>query len=178
MALLRVLGGRNAALAVLTAVTALYMALVAFTNVTDYPTNHAFVQHVFAMDTTFGSPTTMWRAVTSPALVTAAYVAIIAWEAVSALVLTAAAVLWARALATGRGAATARQLSSAGWLMWVALFGGGFIAVGGEWFLMWQSEQWNGLDAALQNLLIAGLGLVLAHLPGGRDTETSAGLAR
>ena len=31
---------------------ALYILLVAFNNITDFGTNQAFVQHVFAMDTT------------------------------------------------------------------------------------------------------------------------------
>ncbi len=39
--------------------------------------------------------------------------------------------------------------------MWVLLFGVGFLAIGGEWVRMWQSEKWNGLQPALQNFLIA-----------------------
>jgi predicted small integral membrane protein len=31
-----------------------------------------------------------------------------------------------------------------GMLMWLVAF----VTVGGEWFLMWQSRQWNGQDAA------------------------------
>jgi predicted small integral membrane protein len=154
------LGSLRAVVAVFAAVTAVQMTLVAVGNITDYGTNHQFVVHVLAMDTTFQSPNTMWRAITSPAVVTAAYVVIIAWEVVSALVLIAATVAWVR----GR-VPTARRLSSVGWLMWVLLFGGGFIAIGGEWFQMWQSQDWNGLDPALQNLLIAGVALVLNHLP-------------
>ena len=49
--------------------------------------------------------------------------------------------------------------------MWVLLFGVGFLAIGGEWFQMWQSEKWNGLQPALQNFLIATVALVVAHLP-------------
>ncbi|MBY8847715.1 DUF2165 domain-containing protein [Saccharothrix sp. MB29] len=158
MRLLSRVGSPRAAIAALTGVSALYMTLVVFGNVTDYETNHAFVRHVLAMDTTFGSPNTSWRAITSPALVTAAYVLIIAWEAVTALVLLAALVTWLR-----RREETARQLSSTGWVMQALLFGGGFIAIGGEWFVMWQSKDWNGLAAAFQNFVIAGLGLVLLH---------------
>ncbi|GAA3459955.1 DUF2165 domain-containing protein [Saccharothrix longispora] len=158
MRLLSRVGSPRAAIAALTGVSALYMTLVVFGNVTDYETNHAFVRHVLAMDTTFGSPNTSWRAITSPALVTAAYVLIIAWEAVTALVLLAALVTWLR-----RREETARRLSSTGWVMQALLFGGGFIALGGEWFVMWQSKDWNGLAAAFQNFVIAGLGLVLLH---------------
>jgi predicted small integral membrane protein len=159
-------GSLRTVLAVLTAITALYIGLVAFGNITDFGTNHAFVQHVFAMDTTFKSPETMWRAISSPGLATAAYVGIIVWETLSAIVLTAALVAWVR------GAAVARSLSSLGWLMLVLLFAGGFITIGGEWFQMWQSKAWNGLQSALQNFLVAALGLILVHLPE-RDTGTA-----
>jgi predicted small integral membrane protein len=37
--------------------------------------------------------------------------------------------------------------------------------IGGEYFQMWQSDDWNGLDPALQNVVIAGLALIIAHLP-------------
>jgi predicted small integral membrane protein len=144
--------------AVLTAISAVHIGLVAFGNLTDYDTNYAFVQHVFAMDTTFKSPRMMWRAITSPGLVTTAYVLIIAWETLTALVLIAGAVAWLR------GGAVAPRLSSLGWLMEAILFGGGFIAVGGEWFQMWESSKWNGTTPALQNVIIASVGLILVHL--------------
>lgn len=153
------LGGLRAVLIVITAMGALYMALVAFTNITDFGTNRAFVEHVLAMDTTFRSPSTMWRAITSPGLALAAYLAIIAWEVLTAAVLAVGVVAWLR------GLPTARAWSSLGWLMVVALFGVGFIAIGGEWFLMWQSDQWNGLEPAVNNTLIAAAALVLTHLP-------------
>lgn len=165
MRVLQTFGSLRAVVAVLALITAVQMALIAFGNMTDYETNHQFVVHVLAMDTTFQSPNMMWRAITSPALVTIVYVAIIVWETVSALVLIAATVAWVRALA-GRGpVTTARRLSSIGWLMWVVLFGGGFVAIGGEYFQMWQSQDWNGLDAAMRNVIIAGVALVLNHLP-------------
>ena len=68
----------------LTASVALYMALVAFGNITDFGTNQDFVRHVLAMDTTFKDDDLMWRAITSEGLQDAAYVAIIAWETVAA----------------------------------------------------------------------------------------------
>lgn len=160
----RRLGGLSAVVAVLTMVTAIHMALIVLGNFTDYETNHQFVVHVLAMDTTFKSPAIMWRSITSPVLSTVAYLAIIAWELVSALLLLTAAVLWVRS-STERGLERARAYSSVGWLMWLVLFGGGFIAIGGEFFAMWESTTWNGLSPALQNFVIASIGLVLLHLP-------------
>ncbi len=158
MRLLNRLGGLQVVVGVLTAISALQLALITIGNITDYDTNYAFVQHVFAMDTTFKSPNLMWRAITSPGLVTAAYVLIIIWEGLAALALIAAVVAWLR------GSELARRLSSLGWLMEAMLFGGGFIAIGGEYFQMWQSSKWNGLTAALQNVIIASVGLILTHL--------------
>ncbi|HEY3467996.1 MAG TPA: DUF2165 domain-containing protein [Amycolatopsis sp.] len=160
MGFLARIGGLRFAVLVLTGMTALQMALIAFGNITDFGTNQAFVQHVLAMDTTFRSPDMMWRAITSPGLQNTAYVVIIAWEVLTALVLLAALAGWIRAKD-----ATARRLATLGWVMWVLLFGVGFLAVGGEWFQMWQSDKWNGLQPALQNFLIAVAALVVAHLP-------------
>ncbi|MFG2956232.1 DUF2165 domain-containing protein [Streptomyces sp. NPDC048291] len=147
------------AAAVLTGTVALYIALVAFGNITDFGTNQAFVQHVLAMDTTFKDDDLMWRAITNKGLENTAYILIIAWETLAALVLIAGTVLWFR-----RDNARARQLSTYGLLMLVLLFGAGFIGIGGEWFSMWQSKTWNGLDAATRVLVLTGVALVVVQL--------------
>ncbi|MEU1071240.1 MULTISPECIES: DUF2165 domain-containing protein [unclassified Streptomyces] len=152
--------------ALLTATVALYMALVALGNITDFGTNRAFVHHVLAMDTTFKDPDLTWRAIDSTALQDVAYVLIIVWETVAALVLVAAGVVWARALRGGGAFVRARRLSTVGLLMVLLLFGAGFIAIGGEWFAMWQSKTWNGLEAATRNFVLAAVALLVVHLPG------------
>ena len=144
----------------LTGTVALYITLVAFGNITDFGTNQQFVRHVLAMDTTFKDDDLMWRAITSHAWEDAAYVAIIVWETVAALVLIAATYLWARRHPR------ARQLSTLGLLMLLLLFGAGFIAIGGEWFAMWQSKTWNGLDAATRVIVLTGVALLVTNLPG------------
>ncbi|MDX3782087.1 DUF2165 domain-containing protein [Streptomyces europaeiscabiei] len=143
---------------------ALYMALVAFSNITDFGTNQQFVRHVFAMDTTFKDEDLIWRAIESKGVQDAAYVLIIIWETVAALVLVAATCFWARALGH-RTFHTARRYSTLGLLMVLLLFGAGFIAIGGEYFVMWQSGDWNGLDAALRVFLLSGVVLMVTYLP-------------
>ncbi|MFE7764796.1 DUF2165 domain-containing protein [Streptomyces sp. NPDC057438] len=145
---------------------ALYMALVAFSNITDFGTNQQFVHHVLAMDTTFKDEDLMWRAIESKGVQDVAYVLIIVWETVAALVLVASTVLWARAL-RHRTFHTARRYSTLGLLMVLLLFGAGFMAIGGEYFVMWQSADWNGLDAALRVFLLSGVVLVVTYLPTG-----------
>ncbi|WP_093468451.1 DUF2165 domain-containing protein [Streptomyces melanosporofaciens] len=148
---------------VLTGTIALYIALVAFGNITDFDSNQQFVRHVLAMDTTFKDEDLMWRAIDSTALQDTAYVAIIAWETLAALVLLAATALWFAGPSADR-VRRARQASTVGLLMLMLLFGAGFIGIGGEWFAMWQSEKWNGLEAATRVFMISGIVLLLIHL--------------
>ena len=151
----------------LTATVALHIALVAFGNITDFGTNQQFVRHVLAMDTTFKDDDLMWRAVTDKGLQDAAYVVIIVWETLAALVLIYGTWLWVR-----RDDERARRFSTYGLLMLMVLFGAGFIAVGGEWFSMWQSKDWNGLEAATRVFLLSGVVLVVVQLTEGRTATT------
>ncbi|MFJ8593822.1 DUF2165 domain-containing protein [Streptomyces sp. NPDC093598] len=161
-------GALSLAATLLTATIALYMALVAFGNITDFGTNQQFVRHVLAMDTTFRDEDLMWRAITNQGLQDAAYVGIIVWETVAALVLIYGSWLWVR-----RDDLRARRMSTYGLLMVMLLFGAGFIAIGGEWFSMWQSKSWNGLDAATRIFVFSGVVLIVNQLSAPR-TETSA----
>lgn len=156
-----------------TASVALFFTLVAFGNITDYGTNFAFVSHVLAMDTTFRSPNLMWRAITDPVLHHAAYIFIITWETATSLVLWWG--LWRLAMARHAPAAgwhAARGVAIAGLTMGLLLYGAGFIAVGGEWFAMWQSRQWNGQDSAARFLVL--IGVALLHL-GGTEADQGTG---
>jgi predicted small integral membrane protein len=169
-----VLGSLPFAVAVLVAANALYILLVAVGNITDYGTNFAFVQHVLSMDTTnFGAtpgtdldPDVMWRSITEPTVWNIAYIGVIVWESLAAVVLVVAAVAWLRAFVTGGTFNRARALSSIGLVMIIVLFFGGFIAAGGEWFQMWRSTAWNGLEPAFRNSVLAALTLVLIHSTG------------
>jgi predicted small integral membrane protein len=165
------LGTLPFAVAVLVACNALYIFLVALGNITDYDTNFAFVQHVLSMDTTnFGAadgsgldPDVMWRAITDPVVWNVAYIGVIVWESLAALVLIGACVAWLRAFIIRGDYDLARTLSTIGLLMIIVLFFGGFITIGGEWFQMWRSTSWNGLDPAFRNAVLAAITLVLIH---------------
>jgi predicted small integral membrane protein len=167
----RGLGTLPVVIAVLAFFSGLQMALIAFGNISDFGTNLAFVEGVLGMQTTnFGGaagsgldPDVMWHAITDPTLQVIGYVVIIVWESLAAIVLIAAVVQWIRE--RGRGYATARALTSIGLLMILILFVGGFIVIGGEWFQMWRSTSWNGLDSALRYSLLALIPMVLVHLP-------------
>jgi len=149
---------------ILTGVVGVYIALVAFGNITDFDSNQAFVHHVLEMDTTFDDPDVMWRAVENNTLQNIGYVGVIVWETLCAVVAIWGTVLLIGAFGHGRWE-HARKVASLGILMVMFLFGFGFISVGGEWFSMWQSSDWNGLDAAIRNFTLCAVPLILLQLP-------------
>lgn len=165
-------GSLSVAALVLVATNALYMLLVAFGNVTDYDTNYEFVRRVFAMDTTnFGAgqgenldPDIMWRAIDSAVMAHIGYISLIVVEALAGIVLLIATVAWIRQLRGTVSLAAARALATLGLVLVVLVFFTAFIAVGGEWFQMWRSVNWNGLDPAFQNSTLAIASLVVIHL--------------
>ncbi|MCI0689775.1 MAG: DUF2165 domain-containing protein, partial [Sporichthyaceae bacterium] len=143
----------------------LYYFLVAITNVTDFGTNQAFVHHVLEMDDTFNDKHLMWRAIKSDGLQNVAYVGVIIWEWLITAMLAWATFEWIRAISRGGPYDRARRLATIGIIMIFILFVGGFITIGGEWFSMWQSATWNGLNTAFRNATLAALALLIMHLP-------------
>lgn len=164
MSALASLAALRVAKAALVGGVALYFTLVVLGNILDYPTNFAFVEHVLRMDTVFPSNRLAWRAITQPALHHLAYALIIAWEAIAAILLWAGT---ARLVAarTPRAYDAARRLSSVALVLALSLWLVAFVTVGGEWFLMWQSRTWNGLDASARNFAIQGLVLLIVSSP-------------
>ena len=154
---------------ILVAGVALFYTLVVVNNTTDYHSNYEFVRHVMMMDSTFPGNRGMWRAVNGPRLHTAFYLTIIVWECATM------AFCWWGALQLGRalhGTAEAFHVAKR-WaiaaltlslLMWLVAF----LGVGGEWFLMWQSKNWNGQEAAFRMFTVVGIVLLLLVQ---RDTQ-------
>jgi predicted small integral membrane protein len=115
------------------------------------------------MDTVFPSSTLTWRAITSPTLHHVAYALIIFAELLTgALCLCGAWRLWQLRGGTAQAFNFAKQTAVAGLVCGFALWFFGFLVVGGEWFQMWQSQTWNGQEAAFR--FIACIGLVLIFL--------------
>lgn len=130
---------------------AVFAFLVAFGNITDYGSNYAFVQHVLSMDTTFPGNALMYRSITNPSLWTAGYWSIILGEALTCLLfLIAAWNLWRARHGSGQAFNDAKKFAVIGTTMGFLVWYFGFMVVGGEWFAMWQSQTWNGQDAAFK----------------------------
>jgi predicted small integral membrane protein len=148
---------------------ALFALLVVFNNLVDYGSNYEFVRHTLSMDTTFPGNALMGRAITWPALWTIAYWLIILTEATVGLLLAFAAMRLATTLRS-----SARMFNAAkryavlgaglGFLLWFT----GFMVIGGEWFGMWQSREWNGVPSAFRFVVVL---LVVAIFLMQRDEE-------
>ena len=133
--------------ALLVCAIALFATLVAFGNITDYGSNFAFVRHVFMMDTIFPDATITYRSIQSPWLHHAGYIGIIFLESLTALLCWVGGVrLKLPAVAFNRKKKLAVVGLTLGFLTWQV----GFMSVGGEWFGMWMSKQWNGVPDAFR----------------------------
>lgn len=149
---------------IITALSSVFLLVVVFNNATDPNSNYQFVRHVLSMDTTFPGNAAMYRAITTPILHKAFYASIIAWEALCCVLIGAGALrLWkARALSTiewKRAKGLASLGLTASLVQWYFMF----VTVGGEWFLMWQSKNWNGQDAAVRMFMFMGLTLLFLN---------------
>jgi predicted small integral membrane protein len=162
---LEVAGSRHTALAVLASITGLYYLLVAANNCVDTDTNRRGVAAILSMRDTIHHSGIDWHAISSGTVVWIVYILIVIWEYLIAVVLLAAAAAWWRVVAGRPVRDTAVRLASMGWTMVVLQFLGGFLTVAGEWFRMWANKGVDASPAALQNFLIAAMGLILVHLP-------------
>ena len=153
---------------ILVSAVALFASLVAFNNLTDYGSNYEFVHHVLKMDTTFPGNRAMWRAVESPALYHASYALIIAIEILVAVLCWVGGLRLLRSIRDANRFNRAKGVAIAGLTLGIVLWFTGFITVGGEWFLMWQSQTWNGQQAAFRFVVVLGLVLIYLVQPDGQ----------
>jgi predicted small integral membrane protein len=155
---------RTAKIALVAGLACLY-ALIVFGNLADPGSNYEFVRHVLRMDTTFPGNHSMWRAINAPWVHVVFYAGIIAWELAATLSLGWGAVrmLRTRRAPAGefrRAVCLTQSALTLSLLLWLVAF----LAVGGEWFLMWQSPLWNGQQAATRNFTVTALVLLIVSL--------------
>ena len=152
---------------------ALFATIVTFGNLTDYNTNFVFVEHVLSMDTIYPFSTIKYRAIASPALHQAAYAVIIAAEAATAVLCWIGAAQLARHIRADAGIFNrAKTFSVLGLTLGFLLWQVGFMSIGGEWFGMWQSQQWNGVPSAFRFLVTIIAVLIFVAMP---DQELERG---
>ena len=137
---------------------AFFYTILVLNNITDYRSNYEFVRHVLMMDSTFPGNHAVWRAINSPPIHTAFYIGIIAWESITMVLCWWAGVRLLKSYRADRAQFVAALniaiiALTTSLLMWLVAF----LDVGGEWFLMWQSQIWNGQEAAFRMFTIVGV---------------------
>ncbi|AHK18305.1 DUF2165 family protein [Yersinia similis] len=147
---------------------ALFATLVVFGNMTDYNTNFVFVHHVLQMDTIFPDATISYRAINSPLLQQLGYIGIILLETLTALFCWVGGIsllinMKAPAKAFNRKKGLAIIGLTLGFLTWQVIF----MSIGGEWFGMWMSKQWNGVPNAFRFFVTTILVLIYLVQPDG-----------
>jgi predicted small integral membrane protein len=158
---------RLAKIAVVAALAS-YALLVAYNNVVDYGSNYEFVRHVLSMDTTFPGNALMRRAIADETVWRLAYALIIGTEALAGALLALGALsLLARLRAPADAFNRAKVWAVAGLTIGFGLWFFGFMAVAGEYFVMWQSKIWNGQDAAFRIATEMLGALIFIALPDG-----------
>jgi predicted small integral membrane protein len=152
--------------ALLLAAMGFFFTLVVFNNTTDFDSNYQFVRHVLMMDSTFPGNRGMWRAINAPWVHILFYVSIIGWEILNMVLCYWGAIALFRNLdASVLEFTHAKRIGvfalTSGMLQWFIAF----LCVGAEWFLMWQSKNWNGQEAAFRMFAIEGILLAILLLP-------------
>jgi predicted small integral membrane protein len=145
----------------LVASNAFFLLLVVFNNITDYGSNLMFVENVLNMSTTFEGNNGMWRAIESPFIHHLFYLSIILWETVALVAISIGTLkLWNARNSDSSAFQAAKSWAAAGLTISLLQWYIAFISVGAEWFLMWQSQSWNGQDAAMRMFLMMGVSLI------------------
>ena len=157
----------------LTSTLALYFLLVSFNNIIDYDTNFKFVQHVLSMDSIPSDAHVQWRAISSPQLQHVAYWTIILWELLTGCMCGLGAKRLFSTLRSKQEFAAAKTLPIAGLWLGLLLWSLVFITIAGEWFLMWESNVWNGEVPAVRMFILNAITLLFLYLPDTAETNST-----
>ncbi|NBX98938.1 MAG: DUF2165 domain-containing protein [Burkholderiaceae bacterium] len=144
---------------------AIFALLVCLNNLMDYNSNYTFVQHTLSMDTVFQGNTLKYRAILDPFIWSLAYGLIIFAEFLTGVLLLIGAIGLLKNIHSPVAFKKAKNWVYLGCLVGFLLWFFGFIVIGGEWFCMWQSEQWNGIEAAFRFVVIIMFTLLFTAMP-------------
>ena len=128
-----------------------FFLFVGISNIEQPSANLEYIAHIFSMDTIYPESPSKWRAITNPAVHAFVFWLIVVLEFVFVLLCFGGALALARAIrASAEDFHAAKALAILGISLGILLWFTGFIVIGAEWFLMWQSEKWSGLQSAFR----------------------------
>ena len=139
--------------------------IIAFSNLTDYSTNFEFVKHVLSMDSIFENSTVKYRSITNNTIHHLSYLFIIMLEITMAyFFITSAVQMYLQMKNSKEQFNLSKKNAYIGVSLGILLWFIGFTVIGGEWFSMWQSNDWNGLapaDRIVSFFMLTYLALVI-----------------
>jgi len=148
------------------AAIAFFATLVVIENVFHPSINFPFVQHVFMMDTIFPDAPLGYRAINSPIIHWIGYVIIVAGEiATMVLCWMGVVAMWHRRKENARSFQLSKRHAIAGLTVGFLVWHVAFMSVGGEWFGMWMSQQWNGIPSAYRFFITILVVLIYLVMP-------------
>ncbi|WP_196223315.1 DUF2165 family protein [Roseibium sp. RKSG952] len=135
----------------LVASVGLFFLFVGITNIEQPSANLTYIKHIFSMDTVFSNNPATWRAITNPHVHAFVFWVIVVLEFVFAVLCLAGALKLALNFrADSNTFQAAKPLAMLGVGLGIIVWFTGFMVIGGEWFLMWQSEKWSGLQSSFR----------------------------
>ncbi|HLO80736.1 MAG TPA: DUF2165 domain-containing protein [Chitinophagaceae bacterium] len=141
-----------------------YMVLVCLNNITDYGSNFNFVSKVAGMEDVFSSEQTGWRAIHNGRLHHIMYISIILAElSIASMLLMGSIKMIRNYKSSAETFQSSKKLTITALASAMLVFFIFFITVAGEWFLMWQSEQWNAQQTAFSLTTIFLLALIFMN---------------
>ena len=144
---------------------ALMSFLIFIGNTTNYYANYYFVEHVMKMDTIFPNSELQYRSIHQPWIYHVGYVVIILLElAMAWFCIQGSREMFVKRREPAAVFYEAKRRAVIGLGIGILIWFTGFEVVGGEWFAMWQSSTWNGLESANRIILFEMLVLILLFM--------------
>lgn len=112
------------------------------------------------MDTLFPNSSCLWRAVDSSSIYHVVFWFIIIVEAIIAFLCLLGSYRLFKLRNDAMNFNKAKGIAILGLTFGIILWFTGFMIIGGEWFLMWQSTKWNGLQGSFRIVVIFGIILI------------------
>lgn len=151
---------------VFVAAIALFSTLVAIGNIAYPSVNLAFVHHVFLMDTIFSDAPIKSRAITNELLQHIGYWGIVTCETLTAILCWIGALIMLVNIKQPMGIFhRSKKVAVAGLSLGFLIWHVAFMSIGGEWFGMWMSKQWNGVPDAFRFFITILIVLIYVVIP-------------
>jgi predicted small integral membrane protein len=157
---------RVSKIVILFSVAALFL-MTFINNLADYNSNFNYVQNILRMNSLYPGNTLLGRAIDNDSVHHLVYWAIMGIEGTVSVLVSLGGVQLVRHL---RGSAqefnSSKGVAALGFGLGLFLMVFGFMVVGGEWFMMWQSEKWgSGLNSAARVVLVTGIAYLSLLMP-------------